>query len=188
MPGQDTPGRLVSGLRRLSHVEEWLTAVPETHAAELAMKRKAHEERRDDVLVAEPRSLPAQAEVLEMFLDYLPKRYPHLYSLSGDGDALVISVADTGEAHAVANYASSPLELCGRLVQEDLALMRALDEPSRDPTGNRYVLTAASVVFSFGALRDKLGQPLAFLHAPVPGYETDSALRSPARRPWLRGG
>ena len=36
-----------------------------------------------------------------------------------------------------------------------------------------YVMSAAAVVFSFGGLRERLGQPLSFLHAPVPGYESD---------------
>lgn len=175
--GQDTPNRLVSGLRRLTHVEEWLTLVPATHAAELGMKRRAHDERLSSVCVAEPQSLAAQAECLEAFLDYLPKRYPESYSLAGAGAERAIAVAATGERHRVADFAACPLELCGRLVQEDLALMRALPEHERgaDAAGNRHVLSAASVVFSFGGLADKMGKPLAFLHAPVPGYEADMA-------------
>jgi hypothetical protein len=32
-------------------------------------------------------------------------------------------------------------------------------------------MAAAAVVFSFDALPEKLGQPVEFLHAPVPGFE-----------------
>ena len=174
-PGQDTPGKLVTGLRRLTHAEEFLNAVPATQAHELALKRNAFATRHEQVFVAEPCSLPGQAECLELFLDYLPKRYPELYTLRGAGDARTITVTTTGETHAVADYAARPLELCARIAQEDLVLMRSADAPSSDPIGDQHVMTAAAVVFSFAALPEKLGQPLRFLHAPVPGFERDVA-------------
>ena len=34
-------------------------------------------------------------------------------------------------------------------------------------------MSAAAVVFSFGRLKEKLGRPLSFLHAPVPGFQQD---------------
>ena len=52
--------------------------------------------------------------------------------------------------------------------------MRRADEPTTSPHGGaRHVMTAASVVFSFGDLDKKLGAPLASIHAPVPGFETE---------------
>lgn len=178
---QDKPGRLVSGLRRLTHVEEFLNEEASVSGAQLALKRSALDSasRRSLCLACEPRSLPAQAECLEMLLDYLPKRYPQLYRVAGDGDARTISVATTGETHAVADFAACPLELCARIVQEDLVLMRASDLAPGEPEGPygtlrgaqrgqdlahaRAVMSAAVVVFSFGDLHKKLSQPLAFL-------------------------
>ena len=132
-PGQDKPGKLVTGLRRLTHAEEFLNAVPATQKHELALKRNAFETRNEQVLVAEPCSLPGQTECLELFLDYLPKRYPDMFKLQGAGAARTISVVLTGETHKVADYAAKPLELCARIAQEDLVLMRVADEPSSDP-------------------------------------------------------
>ena len=172
MSGQDTPGRLVSGLRRLTHVEEWLNQDAGQHASELALKRKGLSSRRQHCFQAELRSLDAQAECLDAFLEYLPQRYPELYQVKGTGAGRTVSVLSTGETHAVADFAHAPLELCNRIVQEDLVLMRTADEPTAE---HRHVMSAASVVFSFGDLDKKLGSPLAFIHAPVPGFEKDLA-------------
>jgi hypothetical protein len=60
--------------------------------------------------------------------------------------------------------------LAGRLVAEDLCLMQAGEEG--------YRLTAASLCFpNRWQLEEKIGQPLDFIHAPVPGYA--SALERP---------
>lgn len=88
--------------------------------------------------------------------------------------------------HRVADFAACPLELCARIVQEDLVLMRA-DAliPSATATNftpptssagkgvTRHVMAAAAVVFSFSSVPEKLSQPLSFLHAPVPGFEDE---------------
>ena len=181
-PGQDKPGRLVTGLRRLTHNEEFLNQIPATQGFELGLKARAFSDpgrapnTAGAAFVAEPCSLAGQAECLELFLDYLPKRYPAMYALAGAGAGRTISVASTGETHAVADYAERPLELCARIAQEDLVLMRVADNPEMDnPVGDQHVMTAAAVVFSFAALAEKLGQPLRFIHAPVPGYEADMA-------------
>ena len=57
--------------------------------------------RRPLVLVAEPDSHAAQAECLELFLQYLPYRYPHLYRTKGQGQERSISVLPTGGRRAV---------------------------------------------------------------------------------------
>ena len=121
--------RLVSGLRRLTHDEEFLPQDQEgdRHGRELQMKRRGFATRREHTFVAEPGSLHAQAEALELLLEYLPQRFPHMYSVRG-GDAgsggsgggrraVSVTVQSTGETHLVADYADRPLELCGRLVQ-----------------------------------------------------------------------
>ena len=63
------------------------------------------------------------------------------------------------------------------LMQEDLVIRRPSHAQSQGTASTKdppaYVLSAAAVVFSFGHLQERLGQPMAFLHAPVPGYETD---------------
>ena len=63
----------------------------------------------------------------------------------------------------VAGGAEMPLAVAGRLVPEDLCLMR------RGPGG--YRLVAAVLCFpTRWRLAEKLGKPMGSIHAPVPGY------------------
>ncbi len=65
-----------------------------------------------------------------------------------------------------------PLDEAGRIVQEDLCLLRR--RPSgRDATGPvRWCLDAASLCFpSRWRLADKLGLPMGAVHGPVAGYD-----------------
>ncbi len=59
-----------------------------------------------------------------------------------------------------------PLDLAGRLVQEDLCLMQV------EPDAGHYRLVGASVCFpTRWCLADKIGDTVGPIHAPVPGYE-----------------
>ncbi len=209
-PGQDTPGRLVPGLRRLEQSREFLIEQEPHLRHELELKKRREKlaelkiaflkrtlmspsakhsafdnpSRRAAVLVAEP-SLAcraAQAECLELFLDFLPQHYPQHYTASRERQTVTVC----GEEHHIGDFLDCPLELCARIVQEDLILMRRSDvrDPgllnseflapdARQEEGHMsYVMSAAAVVFSFG-LQNKLSQPLSFLHAPVPRFEPE---------------
>lgn len=67
---------------------------------------------------------------------------------------------------APADLAAGPVRLhaAGGDVEEDLIL---LQRPREDAD---YVITAATALFSFGDVGDKVGRDLAAVHAPVPGY------------------
>jgi hypothetical protein len=67
----------------------------------------------------------------------------------------------TGETWDVRTI--DPLELAGRLVQDDLCVIQNGDDGP--------VFTSAVLCFPSGwRLLDKLGKPLAAVHEPVPGY------------------
>lgn len=66
-----------------------------------------------------------------------------------------------------------PLVLAGRQIQEDLCVL--------EPIEGVFHLTAAMVCFpSRWNLADKIGQPMAAIHGPVPDYQ--SALQAPVER------
>lgn len=68
--------------------------------------------------------------------------------------------ASAGDA---SNYATDPLELAGRLVQEDICLVQN--------TGDGPAFSAAVVCFpSRWRLLDNIGMPLSAVHGPVPFY------------------
>jgi hypothetical protein len=166
--GQDTPGMLRAGLKRLRNAEFFLVEESYRMREELLMKSKALDDpvRFPTNYVQEDDSVAAQLEVVDLFLHYLPKRYPDLYTYNKEAHTLYVKALD--KTFVVDEWKERPLEFCERIVQEDLVLMR----PSR-PTDafDSFAMAAAGVVFSFSGLQEKLSQPIEFIHAPVPGYE-----------------
>jgi hypothetical protein len=166
--GQDTPGMLRAGLKRLRNAEFFLVEESYRMREELLMKAKALDDpvRFPTKYVQEDDSVEAQLEVVELFLSYLPKRYPALYTYNKEANTLYVKPLD--QTFVVDEWKERPLEFCERIVQEDLVIMR----PSR-PTDafESFAMAAAGVVFSFSGLQEKLSQPIEFIHAPVPGYE-----------------
>jgi dimethylamine monooxygenase subunit A len=156
-PFLDGPWRLAMGLKALD-LREWIE-IDEDGADQLAERRRLLDQRRDEVLGALPESAAGQAEVLELLLDHLPQRFPERYRRA-DGE---LANLVTGERFELAAWRDAPLELAGRLVQEDLCLMQS--------GGPAYRLVAAVLCFpSHWRLADKLGRPLDVIHVPVPGF------------------
>tara|TARA_R110002073_G_scaffold70845_1_gene174581 strand:+ start:1052 stop:1900 length:849 start_codon:yes stop_codon:yes gene_type:complete len=137
---------------------EWI-APDDSLPAQLAEKERLIGERLPEVFAALPGSETAQAELLALLLNHLATHFPDLYRRHGEAMQIGTDrrvALDTGEP---------PLLTAGRLVQEDLCLMQSPAE------AEPYVLTAASLCFpSRWRLVDKIGRPLAAIHAPVPLY------------------
>lgn len=116
-------------------------------------------ERRGEVVAALPGSEAAQRELLTLLAQYLLRRHPELYRRRGD----VIHVSPASWDVDLADPGLAPIDIAGRLVQEDLCLLQ--------PGEGGYVLTAASLCApSSWRLADKLGRPMLAIHDPVPGY------------------
>jgi hypothetical protein len=157
LPFQDGPWRLAMGIKALD-LAEWIE-IDHSFTAQLAERRRLLAQRRAEVLAALPESAAGQQETLELLLDHLPEHFPEHYRRS-DGQ---IENRTTGERFATAAWADAPLALAGRLIQEDLCLMR------RGEAG--YRLVAAVLCFpAHWRLSDKLGRPLDVIHEPVPGF------------------
>ena len=166
-PFLDGPWRLAMGIKALD-LQEWIE-IDERFAAQLAVRRQLLDEERSAVLAALPESGPGQRELLALLLDHLPQRFPGQFRRA-DG---AIENSATGERFALAAWDEAPLELAGRLVQEDLCLMQ------RGDAG--YRLVAAVLCFpAHWRLADKLGHPLQVIHEPVPGF--DERLADPVDR------
>ena len=136
-----------------------LVEIDDRYPAEMAERRDLLATRHAEVFAAEPGSEAARAEVLAVLAALLPRRYPEWFTR--DGAILRNRLSD--EAWDVANPAHDPLELAGRLVQEDLCLI--------DTAGTAPVLSAAILCApSRWRLHEKIGRPLADVHGPVPLY------------------
>jgi hypothetical protein len=142
---------------------DWIE-IDDRLADDLRLKRRLLAERHDAVFAALPGGELAGREVLDRLVAHLTGRFPEHYAL--DGRHLVL--APVQERIALDGDDRHPLDLAGRLVQEDLCLMRA--------QGEGYVLAAGSLCFpSRWLLADKIGRDLAAIHAPVPGYDAHLA-------------
>jgi hypothetical protein len=158
-PFEPGPFKLRMGLSRLD-LADWIE-VDEQMSTELAEKRRLLAKRHQDVFAALPVAEDGAREVLELLAAHLPNAYPQVYGRNGN---LLVN-RTTEETWNLAEARLHPLELAGRLVQEDLCLLgRASDESD-------YVLTAACLCFpTRWRLSEKIGRTLDDAHAPVPGY------------------
>lgn len=157
LPVDGRPLRVQMGTRPLD-LAEWIE-VDDDRPAELLEKDRLLDSRRDEVLAHQPEGEAGSAEVLDLLREHLPRRFPEIYRTVPGG------IEDRQLDRRLDLAAGHPLEVAGRLVQEDLCLM------SRDPRGG-WTLTAASVCFpSRWRLADKIGRDLSAIHEPVPFYE-----------------
>ena len=127
------------------------------YPAEMAERRRLLETAHTEVFAALPVSDAARDEALEVIVAALVTHHPDWFSRDG----LTLQNHLTGETWRLG--AIDPLELAGRLVQEDLCLIQ--------PGDDGPVFTAAVLCFpSRWRLLDKIGKPLAAVHQPVPFY------------------
>lgn len=161
------PYRMAMGLLALDPAE--LIELDEHYPSEMAERRRLLATRREEVFATIPGAEAACAEVLDRLAAHLPARFPDWFVR--DGDTLRNRL--TGEHWNLARPGLHPLELAGRLVQEDFCVVR--------PAADGPVLIAAILCFpSRWRLADKIGRNLADVHAPVPLY--GERLASPVDR------
>jgi len=160
--------------------ETWLD-IDEHYVDEMRQKARRLRDEYAMVFCAMPGSERGQADVLEMLLEHLATYYPNFFHITrgrngGSGEWLAaetrIENLLNGESWRVGDFARAPLDLAGRLVQEDLCLM------SPDGKGT-YVLSAGSVCFPLRwEVTEKFGLPMAEIHRAVPGYSEKLAAPS----------
>ncbi|MEM8950074.1 MAG: DUF3445 domain-containing protein [Pseudomonadota bacterium] len=136
--------------------KDWLAFGADRESQMLA-RRQLIDEQPDDVLASLPGSEAGQAELLALLLDYLENHASDLYRFEAGAavdltSGLRLSIDDR-----------PPLEVVGRLVQEDFCLLEKRD--------GVYVLTSAVLCFpAHWLLSEKIGRPLIDIHEPVPGF------------------
>ena len=184
LPFTDGPWRHRMHVRPLEG-QPWLQVGP-SYVADLAERARVLQSHREQVLVhldgpLGPLAHGAADEVLDAVLHELLSAHPGTVEVCGD----VVLNRRTGEEHRRSSM--HPIELAGRLVQEDLLLL--VSGGPDDPP----VLGAACVCFpSRWDLPAKLGREMHAIHAPVPrlneqlGHATDAFLArlTPQRPVW----
>lgn len=137
------PWKLSMGLNALDPAD-WLW-LDERFSAETAARAALVAERAQAVHAMLPEAEPAARELLALVLDHLARYAP-----------------ERAPASPPPNL--PPLVALAALVQEDFCLMQKRAD-------GRYALTGAILCFpSHWHLHEKLGRPMAEIHAPVPGF------------------
>lgn len=137
--------------------DDWLE-VDDAYAGQMALRDDLIATRPDRVLALDETARPAAEELYDLVLDHLP---------AGFTRGATIRRPDGAE---VAADRSRPLETLGRLVQEDLCLMR------EGPEG--HVLVGAVLCFPAGwTLAEKYGRAMMGIHRPVAKYTEDVGTR-----------
>jgi len=138
--------------------EEWFE-LDERYISEMSERRRLLATHHADVFATLPQSDHARAEALAEIAGSLSAHRPQWFAQDG----CMLHNRLTGETWDAHSPLCDPLELAGRLVQEDLCVVQGGD---RGP-----VLTAALLCFpSRWRLAEKIGRPLAAVHGPVPFY------------------
>lgn len=157
LPFGDAQWRLKMGLKPL-RLEDWIE-IDEELIVYLTSKTELLQQCYSQVFASLPGSVIAQQEVLDLLLAHLLEHFPHYYQRQGDRIKNLL----TQQVWDISEFEANPLDLAGRLVQEDLCLMQS------SPEG--YILAAGSVCLPFHWwFPNKLGKPIAQLHQRVPGY------------------
>ena len=153
------PGPFRMAMSLVACPPEMLIEVDDRYPVEMAERRHLLATRRPEVFAARPGTDTARAEVLTIVAEWLPRHHPAWFTR--DGATLHNHL--TGETWDVEHPAHDPLELAGRLVQEDLCLI--------DVSGPAPVLAAAVLCApSRWRLHEKIGRPLLAVHQAVPLY------------------
>lgn len=162
VPLDGKPLRLTLGLRALDP-EQWIE-VDAHRASEMQQKADLLEQRHADVVAALPDGLDGSRELWNRLSAFVVDRFPELYSDIEYQDGQIVALNDVHMADRIDVRRMHPIDACGRIVQEDVVIMRK--------RGEEWVLVAASLCFpSRWRLADKIGKGLTAIHAPVPGYE-----------------
>lgn len=156
-PFEPGPHRMQLGL--VSQPPEDLIEIDARYSPDMAERRALFDTRRADVLGAVPGTASAHREVLDRLAILLPARFPDWFAR--DGQQLHNRLTD--ETWDLADLPHDPLEVAARLVQDDLCLIDVA-------TGAPVLAAAALCAPSRWRLHEKLGRPLAEVHAPVPLY------------------
>lgn len=153
--GSSTPFTI--GLRPLDP-DDWIE-IDRNYRAQLEEKDRLIAERPDDVFAARPDTDAAQREVLEMVVDHLVRGHARIFPGPDEWEFL----GNRLPRFQLHGSDEPPLQIAARFVQEDLVLMRRMEDGWR--------LAAASLCFpSSWTLAEKFDRPLHDIHRPVPDF------------------
>ena len=166
VPLDGKPIRLTLGLRALNPAQ-WIE-VDEFRADEMRQKSALLAERHKDVVGHLPDGEAGSRELWNHLTNHVVHVFPTLYRDVERVAGRIVALTDVHTDERVDVRTLHPIDACGRIAQEDFAVMRRIDDA--------WILVAASLCFpSRWKLSEKLGKNLSGIHGPVPRYEEEIA-------------
>lgn len=166
LPLDGKPLRLTLGLRALDP-DHWIE-VDAHRSSEMRQKTDLLNRQHAEVVASLPDSVLGSRELWNRLSAFVVERFPEFYSDVEYEDGHIVALNDVHMAERIDVRTMHPIDACGRIVQEDVVLMRK--------RGDEWVLVAASLCFpSRWRLADKIGKGLTAIHGPVPGYDPQIA-------------
>jgi dimethylamine monooxygenase subunit A len=151
------PGHYRMAMDLVAVTEAAWFELDQRYLPEMAERRRLLETAHGDVFASTPVSDAARQEAQDLIVAALTLHHPDWFSRDGT----MLRNHLTGESWS--RGLVDPLELAGRLVQEDLCLIQNGDDGP--------IFTAGVLCFpSRWRLMDKIGKPLSAVHGPVPLY------------------
>lgn len=134
------------------------------YAERMEFKRKIIADNGVDAMDCRAGGYEGCAEMLEYLVDYVPRRFPKVFTLSADKNTIQNHV--TNESFDLSTpLKEHPLYIAGRLVEDDLNIL------VEGPDGE-YVLKAVLSAFPAGfKIQEKMDKPMSAIHKPVPLYK-----------------
>ncbi|KAK6507388.1 hypothetical protein TWF481_005823 [Arthrobotrys musiformis] len=142
------------GLRK-GNLDDWIELDNE-YLKFHAIKKERIESRGDKLCKTAPEALDAAIELLEMLCDYLPKRYPSMFTRTPVG----IDNTITNESFNIVQrpLAEEPMKTIGRLIQDDIAIM------VEGADGQTYLKSGSIILPGFWKLEEKFNMSLSEIH------------------------
>ncbi|KAK6343236.1 hypothetical protein TWF730_010835 [Orbilia blumenaviensis] len=121
-----------------------------------AIKKERIETRGDKLCKTAPEALDAAIELLEILCDYLPTRYPSMFTRTSVG----IDNTVTNERFNIVQrpLAEEPMKTIGRLIQDDIAIM------VEGSDGQSYLKSGSIILPGFWKLEEKFDMNLSEIH------------------------
>jgi len=149
-----------------------LIEIDDTYLDRINLRRQIMKDHRGETLQARPGSEAMVEEFYTwMFGIYLPARFPTMYTLIPSGSTSekapthLHNLVTKEDMPLIPSSPLSALEILSAHVDTDFLFL------SVNPETSKYHLEAFATCFPSGfSTLEKLGQPLAAIHTPVPGY------------------
>ncbi|KAH9944778.1 hypothetical protein B0H21DRAFT_694529 [Amylocystis lapponica] len=154
------------------HINHWIE-IDSDYRWYLDEKARVIKDKGKVVLDSLPDNDDACGELLEVLVDYLPKRFPTLFALippsekrgpAGTGTGIWNKVTDERFPAVEGLRGVDALRVVARLVQDDFLMARERDD------GKVYLVGGQLAFPGNYLLSEKIGQPLHALHDPVPHF------------------